>query len=64
VVDPEIVWLATPVLVGTGQVANVSAKTEEDMANPNAQNADTNLIKPLPFILFIFLYIAILPASI
>jgi hypothetical protein len=53
VVDPEIICPATPVLVGTTQVANVSAKAEEDMTNPNAQNADTNLIKPLPFVLFI-----------
>jgi hypothetical protein len=38
---------------GIIQDPNVSAKTEEVIANPNAQNADTNLIKPLPFVLFI-----------
>jgi hypothetical protein len=38
---------------GIIQDPNVSAKTEEVIANPNAQNADTILIKPLPFVLFI-----------
>jgi hypothetical protein len=38
---------------GITQDPNVSAKTEEDIKNPIAQNEDTNLIKPLPFVLFI-----------
>ena len=38
---------------GMSQDPKVSAKVGEEMANPNAQNADTNLMKPLPFVLFI-----------
>ena len=38
---------------GMSQDPNVSAKAEEDTTNPNAQNADTNLIKPLPFVISI-----------
>jgi len=49
----ELVKLVTMLLAGIAQDPNVSAKTEEVIANPNAQNADTNLIKPLLFVLFI-----------
>jgi hypothetical protein len=52
----ELKLLLTDAVVldaGMSQDPKVSAKVEEEMANPNAQNADTNLTKPLPFILFI-----------
>jgi hypothetical protein len=49
----ELVKLGAVLLAGITQDPNVSAKTEEVIANPNAQNADTNLIKSLPFVLFI-----------
>ena len=39
-------------LVGMSQLTKMSANAEEEMATPTAQNADTNLIKPLPFVLF------------
>jgi hypothetical protein len=37
--------------LGIIQEPNVSAKAEEDMANPIAQNTDTNLAEVLAFIL-------------
>ena len=39
--------------LGITQDPNVSAKAEEDMTNPTAQNAETNLTKDLVFILLI-----------
>jgi hypothetical protein len=49
----ELVKLGAVLLAGITQDPNVSAKTEDETANPIAQNTDTNLIKLLPFILFI-----------
>jgi hypothetical protein len=49
----DFVKLDAVLLAGITQDPNVSAKAEYEIPIPTAQNADTNLIKPLPFILFI-----------
>ena len=47
----ELVKLCAMLLAGIAQDPNVSAKTEEHIANPIAQNADTYLKQVLVFIL-------------
>jgi len=45
VVDPEIICPATPVLVGTTQVANVSAKAEVETPQPVVIATRNNFFK-------------------
>ena len=56
----ELVKLCAMLLAGIAQDPNVSAKTEEDIKNPIAQNADKYLKQVLAFILLIVIPLILL----